>query len=249
MFELKLIAETMADLRALAAEVALQEVPDDPSPVPVDPTPLTSDGLVLAPDGQKAAPLAVAPAVVPVPPAVPPVHTVTVTADITDTAGTPWDSRIHTASQGTKVNGEWKRKPGISNEEYDRVKAEIADTPQPAAAPAPVAVVVPPVDPAPAPAPALGSPNLNDVMAKSAELVTRVGACGPLCLTKVLSQFGALVDPTEPGQPPMPTVAALELHHFGAFLQTCDVLIANAHSLTLENLDSMVEILIVRTAS
>ena len=76
------------------------------------------------PTGTPSAPIAPAP----LPPTLAPEY---------DTAGVPWDARVHQSGRGKKQDGTWKLKKGLDPAFAAAVLAEIT----PAAAPAPVATV------------------------------------------------------------------------------------------------------------
>jgi hypothetical protein len=63
-----------------------------------------------------------------------------------DKEGIPWDGRIHMSTKNRTVEGVWKRKRNVPDEEYNRVVAELRVSQMAPAAPA----VVPPPPPAPA---------------------------------------------------------------------------------------------------
>ena len=76
----------------------------------------------------------------------------------TDIEGLPWDGRIHSSNQKKTAKGVWQRRRGVTDEEYENVKAEILGLPAvPAmpAAPAVPAVPAAPVAPAVPAAPAV----------------------------------------------------------------------------------------------
>lgn len=97
-----------------------------------------------------------------------------------DSAGTPWDERIHSASRATVADGTWRRRKNTPQETFDAVMAELSagpnavptppssqdDTPLPPAEPAvtetPVAAAVSASDDTPPPPPADdGAPDLS----------------------------------------------------------------------------------------
>lgn len=45
-----------------------------------------------------------------------------------DSAGLPWDARIHAASKATVADGTWRKKRGVSDEEVAAVEAELRGT-------------------------------------------------------------------------------------------------------------------------
>lgn len=89
-----------------------------------------------------------------------------------DSAGTPWDERIHASTKTTNKDGTWTRRRNTPDDVFASVMAELSGTPAPTTPPAPEptaaeaftpppAVVIPPVPstaptaaPAPVPAPA-----------------------------------------------------------------------------------------------
>lgn len=60
-----------------------------------------------------------------------------------DKEGLPWDERIHSSNHQMTSKGVWQRRRGITDEEYNRVKAEFLNpiTVSPVEEPAPVAPV------------------------------------------------------------------------------------------------------------
>jgi len=66
----------------------------------------------------------------------------------TDSAGMPWDERIHAPSKGTIKDGTWRAKKGVSDELKAQVTAELSATtapPMPTAQPTPQATTAPPM--------------------------------------------------------------------------------------------------------
>lgn len=105
-----------------------------------------------------------------------------------DSAGCPWDARIHTSNKATIGDGTWRKKPGVDPAYFESVKAELMAGNVPAApnataaatsdvptAPGSGSAAVPPSAPVaetPA-APAIPEPALltgNDVMARAMEI-------------------------------------------------------------------------------
>jgi hypothetical protein len=102
-----------------------------------------------------------------------------------DSAGTPWDERIH-ASTRTKVSdGTWKKRKGITPALYRTVMDQLMGTPQeapatvatpapqPQEAPVPTPAPVQPPTPTPAPAP---TPVPTPVPAPAADIQSRIQA-------------------------------------------------------------------------
>ena len=87
---------------------------------------------------------------------------ITTTAGIdVDSAGLPWDGRIHASTRAKVADGTWRMKRGVEPEEVAKVEAELRQTmaiPVASFAPAPVEPVAP-VPPAPVapPPPSVGS--------------------------------------------------------------------------------------------
>lgn len=108
----------------------------------------------------------------PIPPSPIPLAPGTTAADIPrDSAGVPYDARIHNKARTTKQNGEWKLAKGVDPATVAAVLAEIAPAnAAPVSASAPVETVlplsippVPPVPPAPAPAATVALPPVPPV--------------------------------------------------------------------------------------
>lgn len=77
------------------------------------------------------------------------------TAPAFDSAGVPWDERIHSGTKGQNTDGTWKRRRNTHDATYNAVMSELrarAAGSQPTVAPAPVMAT--PVQAAPAPQPA-----------------------------------------------------------------------------------------------
>ena len=74
----------------------------------------------------------------PVPEAPTPPANQTPPSDV-DADGLPWDERINTANYGQTAKGVWKRKPGLTDEFVESVKAELRGVSTPPAAQTPPA--------------------------------------------------------------------------------------------------------------
>lgn len=84
-----------------------------------------------------------------------------------DSAGCPWDARIHTSNKATIGDGTWRKKPGVDPALFESVKAKLMGNVP--AAPNATAAAAPDVPTAPAiPEPALLTGN--DVMARAMEI-------------------------------------------------------------------------------
>lgn len=73
-----------------------------------------------------------------------------------DSAGLPWDERIHSGNKATKADGTWKRRRGIDDALVTQVEAELrgaTPAPAPMAAPTIPLASPPPMAPMAAPAP------------------------------------------------------------------------------------------------
>lgn len=138
-----------ADTKAAAVFGAAPAAPAAPSvPVPAAPVGVS----VPVPPSPAAVP--------PVPAPIPPAPGVALTPAERDTAGVPYDARIHNKSRTKKQDGTWKLAKGIDPALVTAVMAEITGTPAAPLAPAPVppAPAVPaaptaPIPPAPTPPP------------------------------------------------------------------------------------------------
>jgi len=139
------------------------------------------------PPAVAAAPASTAPTDVPaVPTSVPAVPASTSAADPVagqvelDSAGCPWDARIHTSNKATIGDGTWRKKPGVDPALFESVRNELmgnvpaapAAEPVGTTTPNPAPAIAPPVPEASmlpeAPAPALLTGN--DVMARAMEI-------------------------------------------------------------------------------
>lgn len=79
-------------------------------------------------------------------------------APAVDVNGMPWDGRIHAGTKGTKADGSWKRRKGVTNEEVAAVEAELRAS-QAAAPLPPVAAPTPIAPPMPVPVPPMPTPE------------------------------------------------------------------------------------------
>lgn len=77
----------------------------------------------------------------------PPPEQVAASTDSLDTAGLPWDARIHTSTKSTNADGTWRKRRGVSKEAYNTVMAELGAQ---AATPAAAQTALPAVDMGPA---------------------------------------------------------------------------------------------------
>lgn len=142
------------------------ELPPAAGPAPeVPPVPgNTPPAVAAAPESTSLTAAPAAPTEVPaVPVSTVPAAPVDTPADL-DSAGCPWDARIHTSNKATIGDGTWRKKPGVDPALFESVKAELMGN----------APTTPPAVPAieqgsPAPdAPALLTGN--DVMARAMEI-------------------------------------------------------------------------------
>lgn len=91
----------------------------------------------------------------PTPPVTSSVETVSSSASAVDSAGFPWDERIHSSSRATNQDGTWRYRKGIGNDVKAAVEAELRGQPASPPAPAPAVPVAPqPPSSAPTPSPA-----------------------------------------------------------------------------------------------
>lgn len=111
----------------------------------------------------------------------------------TDSAGYPWDERIHPSSRERVKGGTWKLKRGIDKGVVALVQAELrqgmrVDTPPPPAAPEAVATIAPPPPAAPA-APAPGGLDFAGMLQRVTGAVT-AGTMTPEAVTSVVNKHG-----------------------------------------------------------
>jgi len=101
-----------------------------------------------------------------------------------DTAGTPWDERIHASTKTTNKDGTWTRRRNTPDATFDAVMAELKATPAPAVVPAPPAAeptaaeaFTPPASvtiPATVPAPPSAQAQATEVAAQAAIAAAQV---------------------------------------------------------------------------
>lgn len=78
----------------------------------------------------------------PTPPVTSSVETVSSSASAVDSAGYPWDERIHSSSRATNQDGTWRYRKGIGNDVKAAVEAELRGQPASPPAPAPAVPVL-----------------------------------------------------------------------------------------------------------
>lgn len=122
-----------------------------------------------------------------------------------DTAGTPWDERIHASTKTTNKDGTWTRRRNTPDATFDAVMAELKATPAPAVVPAPPAaeptaaeaftppasVTIPatvPAPPATADTQATTAPGFVDIMKK----VTTLQSAGKLPKAQLDEYLGSV---------------------------------------------------------
>ena len=147
-----------------------------------------------------------------------------------DAAGIRWDARIHTAAQTQKQDGTWKRRPRVPDEVYAAVMAELAGHLTPPALEVTHDIVKPeleslltPDNPLP---PVI---DFNIIKDKAAELVDTLGMIsGPYCLNLLLQATCGVNEKYGP------SIAALELAHYPAFIRIADLLLHRADDITID---------------
>lgn len=148
-----------------------------------------------------------------------------------DSAGVPWDERIHSSGRTLVKDGTWRRKGGISDDEFNRVMAELKGAPPIPPAPVPAAPVAPPppsstapVEPTPPPAPPV-SPVTAPVnsLPPFPAFMTRMmpfQAAGKITLARIseiAQSCGVAALPALAGSPELiPTVEAMIMAEVGA---------------------------------
>jgi hypothetical protein len=110
-------------------------------------------------------------------------HVVTSSTTQLDSAGVPWDERIHSSSRGTVVNGTWKKRKNLPDEVYEQVMAELRGNGSTSptqnneiTVTQPVAHITDSVTPPPPPPPPIENTTGNSSPATFAELMQRVTA-------------------------------------------------------------------------
>ena len=163
-----------------------------------------------------------------------------------DAAGIRWDARIHTATQTQKQDGTWKRRPRVPDEVYAAVMAELAGHLTPPALEVTHDIVKPelaghltpdnPLPPVSAVTAAIDAPatptaviDFNVIKDKAAELVDTLGLInGPYCLNLLLQATCGVNEKYGP------SIAALELAHYPAFIRIADLLLHRADDITID---------------
>jgi hypothetical protein len=148
------------------------------------------------------------PPIPPAPPAIPPAPGAALTPVERDTAGVPYDARIHNKSRTKKQDGTWKLAKGIDSAVVAAVLAEIKGAPAAPLVPAaPAAPSAPPVPPPPPPSPTVGNAapaaavpsviSFRDVMKKVTENQT-AGKLSKAQIDHALGQVGFKPDELAP---------------------------------------------------
>lgn len=87
-----------------------------------------------------------------------------------DSAGFPWDARIHTANKATIGDNTWRKKPGVAPELIEQVRAEWTASQGTPVAPNAAATGAIPAAPAADTAPAIPTLTGQDVLARCTEI-------------------------------------------------------------------------------
>lgn len=234
-------AAVLATILADLPDGASVTVAGDPSPLPppVIPAPPQSAPplMPLPAPGPVVPPVVAAPPMPPAPPAeddgapnpAPP---------MVDSAGLPWDERIHAQTRGLNADNSWRRRRGVDDATFDAVTAELKArgvSPPPVAPlplnPTPPVMMTPPMPANPEPA---GVP-----MVSPEPVVTTVTDPSPAALQSVdFSQFmqhisGQMAKPGADGQPMVHAayLATLTIEISNAFV-TAGIIVAPLQSIT-----------------
>lgn len=171
----------------------------------------------------------------PAPEITPPSEPTAGSASGVDSAGLPWDERIHSSSRATTQDGTWRYRKGVSEDTKRAVEAELkgqpASPPVPAPAPAPVAPVAPqppsstapaaPTPPSappvsPATAPTTGLPPFPAFMSRMMPY-TRDGKTSLARIGELAASLGVASLPSLAGAPELiPSLEALVMAEVGA---------------------------------
>jgi hypothetical protein len=139
-----------------------------------------------------------------------------------DSAGIPWDERIHAGTKGMNQDGTWKRRRNTSDVTWAHVNAELAQKTAGTAPAAPPAIPVPPQVPIPA-----GNVDASPVPVPSPPVIPAPPMAAPVAATIPVPPAPAAdpVPPTPPAPvaaapvtetaPPVPQAAGM---HFGIFM-------------------------------
>lgn len=119
-----------------------------------------------------------------------------------DSAGLPWDERIHSSSRALNADGTWRARRGIGNDEKARVEAELKGVSPIPPAPAPADPVAPPppssiapAAPTPPPAPPVSPPAAQPEIPPFPAFMTRMSALqqqGKITLADIIAQLPAV---------------------------------------------------------
>lgn len=115
-----------------------------------------------------------------------------------DSAGLPWDERIHSSSRNTVADGTWRRKRGVDEALVQQVEAELRGAPKlhvgagiPTAPSAPTAPAPAPVPPVAAAVAAPDSPNDFPSLTRWVLPLTTSGKISPTDVQLIIAEVGA----------------------------------------------------------
>lgn len=165
-------------------------------------------------------------------PSVSPAPTAPTDGPAFDSAGLPWDERIHSSGRSLVKDGTWRRKGGISDDTYNSVIAELKGAPMSPPAPAPVAPVAPvapqppsstaPAAPTPPPAPPVSPPAAPSSLPPFPAFMVRMAAYqkdGKITLARIgeIAASCGIAQLTGLAQQPdlIPSVEALVMQEIG----------------------------------
>lgn len=150
---------------------------------------------------------------------------------VLDSAGYPWDERIHSSSRATNQDGTWRYRKGIGNDVKAAVEAELRGQPASPPAPAPAAPVAPqppssiaPTAPTPSPvppasppaAPVTGLPPFPAFMTRMAPLA-QAGKTSLTRIAEIAATLGVTTLPELAQQSHLiPTLEAMVMAEVGA---------------------------------
>lgn len=148
-----------------------------------------------------------------------------------DSAGLPWDERIHSSGRTLVKDGTWRRKGGISDDAYNAVLAELKGqpasppapvpavpvAPQPPSSTAPAAPTPPPAPPvSPPAAPTTGLPPFPAFMTRMAPLA-QAGKTSLTRIAEIAQTLGVTTLPDLAKSPDLiPTLEAMVMAEVGA---------------------------------
>ena len=125
---------------------------------------------------------------------VPPAATSTASAFELDSAGLPWDARIHSEAKKRNADNTWRYRRGVTDEVKGAVTSELRSKyPQAATAPPPVSVPAPPAAVVPPPPPASVIPPVPPAPSQPAGVLPGPPSVAVTDFKSLMAKAGALM--------------------------------------------------------